>query len=156
MPDPAEKKVILIVEDNDPLAQAICTLLNSEPGYSAVSVPEGQQALTLIHGLQANVILLDVGLPDMSGWQVYDALRADPATGHLPVIFVTGSQEREEFTRRGITHVLAKPFTLDDLLAEIASACAVERPDTAGVHAGGSAAESEDVGNIEYFLAVSG
>jgi CheY-like chemotaxis protein len=119
----SEKKAIIIVEDNEPVAELIRETLNAEPWYSAVAVHDGSEALEVIHSLQASAIVLDVGLPGLNGLQIYDALRADPATRDVPVIFVTGHFIPHEFSARGIMNVLPKPFNLDDLLAKVGMVC---------------------------------
>jgi CheY-like chemotaxis protein len=118
-----EKKALIIVEDNAAVAEVIKDTLNGEPGYRAVVVHDGAQALEVIHSIQVDAVLLDVALPGLSGPQIYEALKADKATRHLPVIFITAHYDSPEFKRLGITNFIAKPFNLDDLLAQVEEVC---------------------------------
>ena len=121
-----EKKAIVIVEDNEPIAELIKDTLNSEPDYQAVIVNDGAQALEVIRSVKASLILLDLNLPGISGLQLYDMLQEDPATREIPVIFVTANHHERAFRERGLANYIAKPFDLDELLARVAAACRLE------------------------------
>jgi CheY-like chemotaxis protein len=111
-----EKKAIVVVEDNEPIADLIKDTLNAEPDYQAVVVNNGAEAIEVIRSVRASLILLDVGLPGLSGIEIYDILQADPALREVPVIFLTAQSETRSFRERQFQHVIAKPFTLDQLL----------------------------------------
>ena len=115
-----EKKAIVVVEDNEPIADLIKETLNAEPDYQAVVVNDGAQALEVIKSVQASLILLDVGLPGLSGIQIYDMLQADPTIRDMPVIFLTAYHRRAPSASAGFPNVIAKPFTLDQLLEMVA------------------------------------
>jgi DNA-binding response OmpR family regulator len=121
-----EKKAIVVVEDNEAIAELIKDLLNAEPEYQAVAVHDGALALDVIRSVKASLILLDVGLPGLDGLQVYDMIKEDPTTTDIPVIFVTADPDNHHFKKRDIRQYIAKPFELDDLLARVAAIC---RPD---------------------------
>src|SRR5436309_115367 len=123
MDGPPEKKAIVVVEDNEAIAELIKDLLNAEPDYQAVAVHDGALALDVIRSVKASLILLDLGLPGLDGMQVYDMIKQDPATAAVPVIFVTADPGNHEFKKRNIDHYIAKPFELDDLLARVAAIC---------------------------------
>lgn len=125
MPD---KKAIVIVEDNDPIAELIKDTLNAEPDYQAVVVTDGARALEVIRSIKASLILLDLKLPGLDGIQIYDLLQEDPTTRDIPVLFVTANYEERAFKERGFTNYLPKPFDLDELLSTVAAIC---RPETA-------------------------
>ena len=76
--------------------------------------------------MKASLILLDIGLPGINGIQVYDILQADEVTRGIPILFVTGSPNLEEFEKRNIKDYIAKPFDLDELLAKVAKICRPE------------------------------
>src|SRR5215212_8949764 len=128
MSESGEKKAIIIVEDDGPVAQIIKDTLNAETEYRAVVVDDGVKAIEVIHAVQISGVILDIALPGLDGLQIYDALQADPTTRGMPIIFVTATYVPDEFTRRGITNILAKPFNLDDLLARVAQACGAAKP----------------------------
>jgi DNA-binding response OmpR family regulator len=162
-----EKKVVIIVEDSAPLAALIKETLNAEAEYQAFEVQDGETALEVIHAVQASAVILDVGLPGRSGLEIYDALRAEARTRHLPVLFVTAQFPATAFAERGIMHVIPKPFELDALLNYVDRLCGIQRspPPPAALldvpPADCSAAEAEtvilnaeqyDVDALLYFL----
>jgi CheY-like chemotaxis protein len=121
-----EKKVIVVVEDNEEIAGLIKETLNEEPDYQAVAVHDGSRALEVIHSVKASLILMDIMLPGINGFELYDMLKADPATSEIPVIFLTATVHDEEFKKRNINNPMGKPFDIIELLARVAEVC---RPD---------------------------
>lgn len=111
-----EKKAIVVVEDNQPIAELIKDTLNAEPDYQAVAVHDGALAVETIRSLKASLVLLDLDLPGLNGLEVYDFLQGDPATQGIPVIFVTANANRKDFQSRRFEYVIEKPFDLDELL----------------------------------------
>src|SRR5918912_3982363 len=103
MEGPPEKKAIVVVEDNEAIAELIKDLLNAEPDYQAVAVHDGALALDVIRSVKASLILLDLGLPGLDGLQVYDMIKADPATCETPILFITADPSNHDFKRRDIT-----------------------------------------------------
>ncbi len=114
------KKIIVIVEDTLEIAELIKDALNGELNYQAVTVTDGARALEVIHSVRASLILLDYHLPGLDGLQIYELLQQNPATHHIPVLFLTAAARAEPFKSRGLTNVIAKPFDLDTLLQEVA------------------------------------
>ena len=121
-----EKKAIIVVEDNEPIAELVKDTLNAEPDYQAVTVNDGAQALEVIRSVKASLILLDLHLPGLDGLQIYDLLQQDTNTRDIPVLFLTANFEDRRFRERGYTNYLAKPFDLDVLLARVAAVCRPE------------------------------
>src|SRR6478672_4466002 len=107
MDGPPEKKAIVVVEDNEAIAELIKDLLNAEPDYQAVAVHDGALALDVIRSVKASLILLDIGLPGLDGMQVYDMIQNDPATCDVPVIFVTADPGNHDFKKRKIKNFIA-------------------------------------------------
>ena len=155
-----EKKAIIIVEDNAAVAEVIREVLSAEPQYRAIVAHDGLTALDVVHAVQASVVLLDVGLPGLSGPQVYEALRRDPSTRDVPVIFVTAHYDSPEFQRLGATNVMPKPFDLDDLLARVAAACGEPAAPTPPAAPAASEAPTPtgpgDTSDIVYYLSLAG
>lgn len=116
-----DDKLVLIVEDDTALAKLMQAALDYEPGYRAVAAGTATQALREIRSSPPDLILMDFMLPDFSGLELYDMLRARPDTGHIPVIFVSAYCESPEFKKRGIEDCLPKPFNLEDLLDRVTS-----------------------------------
>jgi DNA-binding response OmpR family regulator len=123
-----DKKAIVIVEDNEQIAELIKDTLNAEPAYQAVAVHDGALALEVIRSVKASLILLDVNLPGMDGLQLYDMLQEDESMCRIPVIFVTASTDSSEFRSRRFKNYIAKPFDLNDLLSKVEAACRTAEP----------------------------
>jgi len=108
---------VLIVEDNADAADVLSALLQSW-GHTVHTVDNGPEALERVDELRPDLILLDVGLPDMSGYEVAAKLRRQPALAGTPIVAVTGyGQERDrELSREaGFDEHLVKPVSPDEL-----------------------------------------
>ena len=114
-----ETRAIVVVEDNEPIARLIQEVLNDVPGYGAVTVPDGALALDVISAVRADLVVLDVDLPGINGFEIYDRLKRHPETASIPTLFMSAAAHEEELQRRGIQDYLRKPFDLDDLLAQV-------------------------------------
>lgn len=114
-----QTRAIVIVEDNEPIACLIQEVLNDVPGYGAVRVPDGAVALDVITAVRADLVILDIDLPGINGFELYDRLQSRAETAVIPVLFMSAAAHEEELARRGICDYLSKPFDLDDLLARV-------------------------------------
>jgi DNA-binding response OmpR family regulator len=123
MDSQTDKKAIVIVEDNEQIAELIKDTLNAEPDYQAVAVHDGALALEVIRSVKASLILLDVNLPGMDGLELFDMLQENGDTCSIPVIFVTANTDTAEFKRRNVTNYIAKPFDLNDLVSRVDAVC---------------------------------
>src|SRR5690554_5276462 len=109
---------ILIVEDDEETAEVVCTLLN-EAGYKAVAVDRGEAALNKITSKQPDLVLLDIGLPDIDGMEVLKQVRSH---SFLPMIVLSGyGRERDKVTalEAGADDFMAKPFSPEELVARV-------------------------------------
>ena len=88
----------LLLVDDDPLYLKMVRGWLSEK-YMITAVKSGVQALAYLEGHTANLILLDFDMPGMSGSQVFERIRQNPATAGIPVIFLTGRSDRESVDR---------------------------------------------------------
>ena len=113
-----ETKAIVIVDDNDAIARLIQEVLNDVPGYGAVTVADAALALDVVAAVRPDLVILDVDLPGISGFDLHDLLRGRPQTAGVPVLFMSADEHAAEVVRRGVPF-LAKPFDLDDLLAQV-------------------------------------
>lgn len=114
-----DTRVIVVVEDNEAIARLIQEVLNDVPGYGAVTVPNGAIALDVISAVRADLVILDVDLPGLDGFAIFDHLRDMPPTTDTPVLFMSAASHSGELTRRGIANYIGKPFDLDDLLGKV-------------------------------------
>lgn len=114
------KPKILLVEDDDFAAIVAMEILSGD--YLVRHIESGQAALTAIADDCPDLVLLDVGLPGMNGYQVCQALRDMPASGELPVIFLSGlvsEEERLAGYEAGGDDYLTKPVSADELRSKI-------------------------------------
>ena len=125
--DERKKKVVVIGEDDEPIALLLRDAISDEPGYQAVVVSDGALVLETVRQVHADLLILDIMMPGLSGLEVYDRVREDPGVRDMPVLFVSANipQFDAEFHRRNITTVLTKPFDLNDLLDRVRSLCPV-------------------------------
>jgi len=112
------QKTVLITEDEDRLARAIAATLRAE-GLETVIARNGSEALSLAHRLHPDLILLDVMMFGMSGFEVCSRLTADPETSDIPVIFVTAKTAEEDRAlgmAAGARAYVTKPFEAEELI----------------------------------------
>lgn len=111
------KQTILIVDDDTDLAEMLGAYLNVQ-GYVVYTTSMGEQALTLASELQPDLILLDIHLPDLDGFEVCNRLQASHKTRHIPIIFLTEMRERPDKLyglRLGVIDYITKPFDVQEL-----------------------------------------
>ncbi|HOZ32654.1 MAG TPA: response regulator [Tabrizicola sp.] len=112
---------ILVVEDEDNIATALEFLILRE-GYDHDRVASGAEALPRIRDTRPNLVLLDVMLPEMSGYEICEGIRTDPALAGVKVLMMTArgsASERKKGLERGADGFISKPFELQDLRAEV-------------------------------------
>lgn len=111
---------VLIVEDDPQLASLLRRAIELEghPQWTIDIIPEGTAALLRAHESAPSIVLLDVGLPDMDGAEVYRRLRADPQTQRCPVLFLTASTSHD-LSVRGVEGgvLLRKPYDIEQVIA---------------------------------------
>jgi DNA-binding response OmpR family regulator len=112
-------RVVVVVEDDKPIGELLAGVINDEEGYRAIHVTRPSEALSAMEQIKPDLLVLDVGLPGMSGLELYDRLRQDERLCGVPVMFETAvsREHASEFRKRGIRMVLQKPFDLNELIA---------------------------------------
>jgi diguanylate cyclase (GGDEF)-like protein len=112
---------ILIVDDVSENLEFLSTVL-AQQGYKVRSVLSGATALKVAKAAQPDLILLDIKMPEMDGYQVCQKLKADPVTQNIPIIFLSAldraSDKVKAFTLGGIDYI-PKPFQVEELLARV-------------------------------------
>jgi CheY-like chemotaxis protein len=114
----AETPVILIVEDSPTQAQELAARI-FDRGLEAIIANDGPQALRLVDVYKPDLIVLDVNLPSMTGYQVCDRLRRDPNTADIPIIMLTSASSSDEIQtgyRSGADAYISKGGFAFDLL----------------------------------------
>ena len=112
---------ILVAEDDRDIAELISHYLK-KAGWTAHVAAAGDQALAYLRNHPVDVVILDLMLPGMSGLDVCQALRADPATAGIPVIMLTARAEESDRIRGlelGADDYVAKPFSPNELVARV-------------------------------------
>lgn len=115
---PDAKRVVMVVEDDRQVGELLASVINDEEGYYAIHLMRPTEALETLKTVKPDLLVLDVGLPEMSGIELYDRVRADEKLTRVPVMFETAvaREHRNDFKRRGIRHVIEKPFDLDEVM----------------------------------------
>ena len=112
---------VLVVEDERDVAELIRYNLSKE-GYEVIVAPTGADALKQAREVQPDVILLDIMVPQLNGWEVCRRLKQDAETKSIPVIMVTGRVEEGDKVlgfEMGADDYVTKPFSPRELLARI-------------------------------------
>lgn len=113
--------MILLVEDDDDIRDAVQDALDRR-GYRTFAVPDGRAALDHLRATAElpGLILLDLTMPRMSGWEFLEHREADPALAAIPVVILSAVANVEEKPHAGEwAGVLTKPVTLDTLLETV-------------------------------------
>lgn len=108
---------ILVVEDEGPIRDNLRRFLRLA-GHDVIEAENGRVAIERLRTARPELVLCDLMMPDMDGYGVLEALRADPATAGVPFVFITASAEKEEMQQgltRGASAYVTKPFNLQVL-----------------------------------------
>ncbi len=121
MKPPSGKPYILLVDDTEANLRVLGPLLRTE-GWAVAAATNGAQALELIARRPPDLVLLDVMMPEMDGFEVCRRLRANAATQDLPVLFITALTDEESIVKGfsvGGQDYIAKPFRQAELIARV-------------------------------------
>jgi putative two-component system response regulator len=125
----AHKPTVLVVDDTPDNLQFMGGILQAD--FKVKVANSGERALRLVQGEQPpDIILLDVTMPGLDGYQVCERLKADPATAAIPVIFLTARNEVEDETRGfecGAVDYITKPFVAAVVLARVKAQIGLKR-----------------------------
>jgi len=120
-PDAASPACVLVVDDTIENLRLLSNML-SEEGYEVRAVTNGPQALEAVERDPPDVILLDISMPEMDGYEVCRRLKARDRSKDVPVIFLTALTDTADkvraFDAGGVDYV-TKPFQLDEVLARV-------------------------------------
>ncbi len=113
-------RTLLLIEDDPQFARLLLDVAHDH-GFKGVHSAEGGSALELARAFHPDGITLDLGLPDMDGWVVLDQLKRDPATRHIPVHVISGSDSEHRSLERGALSFVSKPADEEELQQAFAS-----------------------------------
>ena len=123
LPRSDEPCTLLYVEDNPVNLLLIQKVVATQPGWVMLSASSGERGIEVAREQQPDVIILDIGLPDMSGLEVLARLKADAATRDIPVLALSGhadSENVEQALGAGFSHYLTKPIRIKEFLSVVA------------------------------------
>ena len=122
------QKLIVVVEDDVQLAELFHDMLGNFGNWRLHVFADGQSAREQLPAMQADLILLDIGLPDLDGVSLYKILRGHSDTRHIPIIIISGSHDWE-LHRMGLQtgFLLRKPFSIHELISIIKALLPEER-----------------------------
>jgi len=121
MGEPCRKPRVLVVEDEDNIAIALDYLLSRE-GYDHARLDTGAGAVDRIRATRPDLVLLDVMLPGVSGYEICQDVRMDPALADVRILMMTArgsAMERRKGLALGADGFISKPFELGELRAEV-------------------------------------
>ncbi len=113
---------VLVVEDDNDLRESICTVLQ-DAGYESWPAENGEVALERARAERPCVILLDLMMPVMNGWEFRSEQLRDPELSSIPVIIMTADGRAQEKAKTLHADYLRKPITLDALLHVVDDYC---------------------------------
>ena len=112
---------ILVVDDQEDILQTTALILRKD-GHEVVMAADGVKALDTVRASRPDLILLDIEMPRMDGWETLRLLRLDEATRDVPVAMFTilfDVKEKVRALKYGAHEYITKPFEMDDLLTRI-------------------------------------
>ena len=140
------KEKILIVED-DPMHMRLLEMTLRAQNYTLLKATDGEEALDIAARERPDLILMDIRLPKMSGFEVAKKLRENPALSHIPIIAITAhamSGDRDKIIASGCDTYLTKPVDTRQLPGVIAEMLLKRKKETPSVNRGSNGKESPD------------
>ncbi len=115
------KATILYIEDNFDNMTLVKRILEIE-GYNVIPAETGHEGLTLAFEVRPDIVITDINLPDIDGYEVTDKLKKHQHTAHIPVIAMTANvmpKDQENVFQAGCDGFIAKPIDVDELPLQI-------------------------------------
>ena len=109
----SERRTVLVVDD-EPDVLLLCRVNLEFEGYEVLEAADGEQAMERIRAHRPDVVLLDVMMPKMDGWQVLSAVKADADLADIPVVMLTAKVQDQDQIRgwsQGAADYITKPFS---------------------------------------------
>lgn len=113
------KKTILIIDDSPYILEGLKYVLKKK-GYEVHLAEDGKQALELLNGIEVDIILTDLCMPNINGFDMTRQIKLNPKHSATPVIAYTGYVDERNLTEAknaGILHIINKPLTVDDVIS---------------------------------------
>jgi adenylate cyclase len=126
-----EKNTVLVVDDNADIRSYLADCL--APHYNVIQAKDGNDGLRMAHEAVPDLVICDIMMPGMDGYDMCRALKADPRLNHIPLIFLTAKAStgmKVEGLKTGADDYIAKPFNARELLARTANLITVRRQES--------------------------
>jgi len=113
------KRILMVEDDGD--ARAIFRTILEHAGYQVLELTGGATTTAVVRRERPDLVLLDIGLPDVDGWEVATRLRRDPEVGAVPILVVTAEERSDamQLARQLSVGLLAKPVSPTVIAAEV-------------------------------------
>ena len=117
------KKTIMVVDDEPTFLKVVEDILEPE-SYTVIQVSGGQEALDKLKKIKPDLILLDIMMPGIDGWEVCEIVKADKETEKIPIIFVTAKSDPESRSAGSVNAMdyITKPFEYKDFIKKVKKA----------------------------------
>jgi adenylate cyclase len=127
-PETGRRPSTLVVDD-DPVNRGLLTHVLTQEGHAVIEVADGPAALEVLDHKPVDIVLLDIRMPGLDGYEVCRRIRANPATQTLPVVMITaeGAEEKLSALDAGADDFVLKPFDRSELLARVRSLLRIKR-----------------------------
>jgi len=115
-------KPLILCVDDDEVTRRLLERLLKNAGFDVIAAKSGMEALAGVGRKKPDIILLDIMMPEMDGYEVCSKLQENDETSYIPVIFITALEEEQDKARAftvGATDYLVKPIKKDDLMQKI-------------------------------------
>lgn len=126
-----QNRRVLIVDDESDLTEALAIRLSSGWGFTVAVAHDGEEGLRKASAFRPDMILLDIAMPNVDGWEMCRRLRDDPETRAVPIVIMTAwstDDLHKRATEEGVAKVLLKPADDDELLSVLRSTAGTTRP----------------------------
>ena len=115
------KKKVLVIDDENDILLIIKSALHEE-GYDVATANNGYDGLALAEDASPDLIILDIMMPEMDGFEVLQQLRENEKTARIPIVILTGMSSKDkirEALNKGIDYYIVKPFEYQDLVSKV-------------------------------------
>ncbi len=118
---PKDPKVILLIEDDETMRKSMKRIFESD-GHSVVAVSDGTELRQFLEGIILDLVVLDVGLPWINGFELAELMKSHQELKDIPLIFVSGHSQSDEVKRGfalGADDYIKKPFSIDEIRSAV-------------------------------------
>ena len=133
--DDAARRARILIVDDDANNRLLLQVMLANEGYEIVTASAGTEALDLVEQLPPDLIVLDVMMPGMDGYQVAARIKTNPATRHIPVIMLTALSDRNSMMHglnAGAEEFLTKPVVRAELSVRVKNLLRLTEPGSSG------------------------